>query len=49
MPGLIALIIAVIIFWLVLKTVFLVGAVLIALAASVAVYFVAEKLLGKAH
>ncbi len=49
MHGLIALIIAVIVFWLVLKTVFLVGAVLIALAAAAIVYAVAQKLLGKAH
>jgi len=49
MPGLIALIIAIIVFWLVLKTVFLIGAVLISLAAAVGIYFVAQKLLGKAH
>jgi multisubunit Na+/H+ antiporter MnhE subunit len=48
MPGLIALIIAIIVFWLVLKAVFLIGAVLIGLAAAVVVYFVAEKLLNKA-
>ena len=49
MPGLIALIIAILVFWFVLKIVFLVGAVLIGLAAAVVVYFVAERLLGKAH
>jgi multisubunit Na+/H+ antiporter MnhE subunit len=49
MPGLIALIIAIIVFWLVLKAVFLIGAVLIGLAAAVVVYFIAEKLLNKAR
>jgi multisubunit Na+/H+ antiporter MnhE subunit len=46
MPGLIALIIAILVFWFVLKTVALIGAVLIGLAAAVAVYFVAERLIG---
>jgi len=49
MAGLIALIIAIVVFWLVLKTVFLIGAVAIGLAAAVAVYFVAEKMLHKAR
>jgi multisubunit Na+/H+ antiporter MnhE subunit len=49
MPGVIALIVAILVFWLVLKLVFLIGAVLIGLAAAVAVYFVAEKLLNKAR
>ncbi len=47
MPGLIALVIAIIVFFLVLKAVFLIGAILIGLAAAVAVYFVAEKLIGQ--
>jgi len=45
MAGLIALVIAIVVFWFVLKIVFLIGAVLIGLAAAVAVYFVAERLL----
>jgi hypothetical protein len=49
MPGLIALIVAILVFWFVLKAVALIGAVLIGLAAAVAVYFVAEKLLNKAR
>jgi len=49
MPGLIALIVAILVFWLVLKAVFLIGAVLIGLAAAVVVYFMAEKILRKAQ
>ena len=49
MPGLIALIVAIIVFVLVVKTVFLVGGVLIGLAVAAFVYFVAERLLGKAR
>jgi multisubunit Na+/H+ antiporter MnhE subunit len=44
MPGVVALIIAVIVFWLVLKAVFLIGAVLISLAVAVAVFALATKL-----
>ena len=46
MAGLIALIFAVIVMVLVIKTVFFVGALLLGLAVAVGVYFVAEKLIG---
>ena len=49
MAGLIALIVAIIVFVLVVKIVFLVGGVLIALAAAAFVYYVAERLLGKSR
>ncbi len=49
MPGLIALIIAALVFWLVLKVVFLVGAIIIALVAAAIVYGIVQKYLGKAH
>ena len=45
MPGLIALVAAIIVFMLVLKTVFLVGAIGIALLVSMIVYAAAEKLM----
>ncbi len=47
MPGLIALIIGVIVLVLVIKTVFLIGGIVLGLAAAVIVYFVAEKLIGR--
>ena len=47
MAGLIALVVAALVFWLVLKTVFLIGSIVIALAVAVGVYFVAEKLIGR--
>ncbi len=46
MSGLIALIVAIIVFVLVIKTVFLIGAIVIGLAAAVIVYFLAERLIG---
>ena len=49
MAGLIALIVAIIVFVLVVKTVLLIGGIVIGLAAAVFVYFVAERLLGKSH
>lgn len=47
MAGLIALIIAVAVFLVVLKAVFLVGAVIIGLGVAVVAYFLAEKLIGQ--